>query len=213
MISFENVCVTLHKTDVLKGVNLSINDGEAVGFFGVNGSGKTMLMRALLGLVRLSRGHIEINGEVLWRDIGFPRSVGFLIENPAFLDALSGLKNLQAIASIKEKIDGEQIAATLERVGLDPSDKKRYKRYSLGMKQKLGIAAAIMEKPDLIVLDEPTNALDESSIERVKSIVDEEKSRGATIVLACHDLRLLSDLSDRIYRVEEGAVRAECDAA
>lgn len=213
MISFEDVCVTLHKVNVLSEVNFSISNGETIGFFGVNGSGKTMLMRALLGLVRLSHGRICINGEILWKDIGFPRSVGFLIENPAFLDTLSGLKNLQTIASIKKTASKEQIMATLERVGLDPFDKKRYKRYSLGMKQKLGIAAAIMEKPDLIVLDEPTNALDERSIEHVKNIINDEKLRGATVVLACHDFGLLRDLSDRIFYVEQGFVRAEGDVA
>lgn len=191
---------------VIDGISLELRSGKIFGFKGINGSGKTMLMRLLTGLIRATSGSIIIDGKELGKDITFPPSVGILIENPAFLDAYSGFQNLKMLASIKGTTRDETIAQTISLVGLDPNNSKKYRKYSLGMKQRLGIAAAIMEKPDIIVLDEPTNALDADGIEVFKKILKKEKGRGALIVISCHDLGILQELSDEIYVLEAGKV-------
>lgn len=147
-----------------------------------------------------------IDGKMLGKDIDFPLSIGILIENPAFLDSYSGYDNLKLLAQIKNTIGAQQIKEALIRVGLDPDDKKKYRKYSLGMKQRLAIAAAVMESPDIILLDEPTNALDSDGVEMVKNLLEEEKKRGAVIIVSCHDASVLYEISDRIYLVENGKV-------
>ena len=171
-----------------------------------------MLMRVILGLIQPTQGKVSIDGKLLWKDISFPESVGFLIENPAFIDSYSGVKNLKLIASIKSKIDEDQIKEAIVKAGLDPDDKRKFRKYSLGMKQRLGIAAAIMEGPDILILDEPTNALDASGIDLLEKIVLEERARGATVILSCHDQEILEKLSDVIYYMEGGKIvrKEEC---
>ena len=142
----------------------------------------------------------------MWKDINFPESIGILIENPSFLDDYSGLENLKILAGLKNKIDEQTIRDIITEVGLNPDDKKKYKKYSLGMKQRLGIAAAVMEHPDIILLDEPTNALDSTGIEQLKMIVKKEKQRGALIILTCHDFELLKEFTDEIYYMENGKI-------
>ena len=180
--------------------------GHIYGFWGRNGSGKTMLMRIISGLVFPSDGAIIIGGEQLGKDISFPRSIGALIENPGFIPGYSGFKNLKILASIQNKILDEDIREVMLHIGLDPDDRKKAKKYSLGMKQKLGIAAALMEKPDLILLDEPTNALDENSTKVLKEILLEHKRRGALLIVACHIREELEYLSDEIICLNEGHV-------
>lgn len=177
------------------------------GLKGVNGSGKTMLLRAVCGLIYPTHGYVEIDGERLGKDISFPRSISALIESPAFLDNFTGYKNLEMIASLKEVATKEDIENAMMEVGLDPHDTRTYRKYSLGMKQKLGLACCFMENPDIILLDEPFNALDEESVEKVKKIIFKHKERGALIVLACHDGESLSSLSDEIYNIVEGRVK------
>lgn len=191
-------------SDVLKDISLRVEGGSVVGLAGVNGSGKTMLMRAMLGLMKPTSGEAKIDGLVLGKDLPFPPSVGFLLEAPAFLDMRTGLANLELLQRIKRQPDEGYLGRLLERVGLDPNDRRRYKSYSLGMKQRLGIAAAVMDAPDLIVLDEPTNALDLSGVQMVFDVVAQEKARGAAVVLASHDVRALETLSDVIYYLAEG---------
>ncbi len=191
---------------ILEDVNLSLESGRIYGLKGVNGSGKTMLLRALCGLIYPTSGYVEVDGEKLRKNISFPRSVGALIESPAFLDNFTGYKNLEMIASLKEIASRQDIEDALTEVGLDPHDARTYKKYSLGMKQKLGLACCFMEKPDIILLDEPFNALDEESVEKIKKIMIRHKERGALIVLACHDGQSLLSLSDEIYNVVEGRV-------
>lgn len=209
MIELKNVWKTIGRNSVLCGIDLVINKGEVVGISGINGSGKTMLMRVLLGLIKPTQGSVSIDGKTLWQDISFPESVGFLIENPAFIDSYSGFKNLEMIASIKAIVNQEQIISALNRVGLDPDDKRKYRKYSLGMKQRLGIAASIMESPDILILDEPTNALDAAGVDLLETIVLEERKRGCTIVLSCHDRDVLNRLSDVVYRMEAGKIRGK----
>ena len=192
---------------IIDHVNLHLESGKITGLKGVNGSGKTMLMRLVCGLITPSSGSIVINGKRLGKDITFPESVGILIENPAFLDAYSGFENLKLLASIKHSVGPEEIRQTIARVGLDPDDKKKYRKYSLGMKQRLGIAAAVMEEPDIIILDEPTNALDSDGVAMLKEILQDQRERGALVLISCHDLPTLQELSDEIYLMESGALR------
>ena len=192
---------------IIDNVTLDLESGKITGLKGVNGSGKTMLMRLVCGLITPTSGSIVINGKRLGKDITFPESVGILIENPAFLDAYSGFENLKLLASIKHSVGPEEIHQTIARVGLDPDDKKKYRKYSLGMKQRLGIAAAVMEEPDIIILDEPTNALDSDGVAMLKEILHDQRERGALVLISCHDLPTLQELSDEIYLMESGALR------
>lgn len=205
-LEIKDVTKVIDKETVLNHINLSLEKGKIYGLKGKNGSGKTMLMRAICGLIRLSEGEIVISGEQLGKNQDFPPSVGALIENPGFINNYSGYQNLKVLADIQGTIGKERINEVLEQVGLDSSDKKKFKKYSLGMKQKLGIAAAIMENPELIILDEPTNALDESSIKKLRDILREHKKRGALILLSSHDIEEIQFLSDEIYIVENGKI-------
>ena len=191
---------------ILNDINLELEGGNVYGLKGKNGSGKTMLMRAICGLIIPDNGIIDINGQTLGKDISFPPSIGVLIENPSFLSNYTGYKNLKVLASIKEIADDTMIRKALTDVGLNPDDKRTYHKYSLGMKQKLGIAAAVMEEPDIIILDEPINALDESSVANVRNILQEQKERGAIIIIACHDREELETLSDEIIEISEGMI-------
>lgn len=198
--------VIKHNT-ILDNVNLNLVGGNIYGLRGVNGSGKTMLIRAICGLIYPSAGEVSINGEILGKDISFPRSIGVLIEAPAFLPNYTGYKNLKLLADIKGKATDDRIGEVLELVGLNKDDKRTYRKFSLGMKQKLGIAAAIMEEPDIVILDEPFNALDAETAEKVKELIIKEKQRGALVILACHDAAALVDLSDTVITIENGRIK------
>lgn len=203
-IVINNLTKKIHKNIVLEDISLSMKSGNIYGFQGVNGSGKTMLMRAIIGLIHPTRGNISINGKVLGRDMEFPESIGFLLENPAFLDGYSGLDNLRMLSKVQKNMSDDELNMWLSRVGLADAGKKKYKKYSLGMKQRLGIAAAVMAEPDIIILDEPTNALDTSGIETISDIISEQKERGALVILSCHDTDRLIKLSDVIFKLENG---------
>lgn len=210
-IEINNVTKIIKHNTVIDNVNLTVNSGKITGLKGVNGSGKTMLMRLVSGLILPTSGEIIIDGETLGKDITFPRSIGTLIENPAFLDNYSGFQNLKLLASIQGKISDEEIREAIIAVELNPDDKKKFRKYSLGMKQRLGIAAAVMEHPDIIILDEPTNALDSDGVQMVKRILQKEKERGALILISCHDLDILKELSDVIYLMNVGRLSSYAD--
>ena len=195
-ITLNKVTKVIGGNTVTDNVNISMKSGVIYGLRGYNGCGKTMLMRLIAGLIIPTKGVIKYDNKTLGKDMDFPESMGILIENPAFLGGLSGFDNLKLLASIKGTINDETIKKTIRRVGLDPDDKKKYRKYSLGMKQRLGIASAIMESPELIILDEPTNALDSSGVETVKKIIKNEKERGALIIITCHDHTLLEEIID-----------------
>ena len=205
-IKVDNVTKIIKKVKVLDHVSLEFESGEITGLKGINGSGKTMIMRIISGLIRPTEGKVFINGRELKKEMDFPESIGVLIDSPAFLDGYSAYDNLRYMASVKNKVSGEEIKDLLKKVELADAGKKKYKYFSLGMKQRLGIAAAIMEHPDIILIDEPTNALDSKGVEMVKCILQQEKERGALIVLTCHDYSVLKELSDSIYFIEEGRV-------
>lgn len=206
VIELKNVTKQIRGTTVLDDVNLTLESGRVYGLKGKNGSGKTMLMRAISGLIN-TEGEVIIDGEKLGKDTAFPRSIGMLIENPAFISGYTGMKNLQVLASMQNRIGDAEIRETLEKIGLDPDDKRTYRKYSLGMKQRLGIAAAVMEKPDVVILDEPINALDEGGANQVREILKEQKERGAVCIIACHDLDELKFLSDEIIEINKGEIR------
>lgn len=208
-IIVDDVTKIIKKACVVDHVSMELNSGEIVGLQGVNGSGKTMLMRLIAGLIFPSSGTITIGGKQLGKDMTFPEDMGILIENPAFLDSYSGFANLKFLASIRDRISDEEIRRTLERVGLEPDSRKKYRKYSLGMKQRLGIAGAILEAPELLILDEPTNALDTDGVELFRGILLEEKKRGALIVISCHDTAMLREFSDRIFHMESGRIVEE----
>ena len=163
-IVLDHVTKKIRGSTVVDDISISFAPGVISGLKGVNGSGKTMLMRLVSGLIYPTSGEVRIDGKVLGHGITFPESIGVLIENPAFLGNYSGYENLEMLSSIRGLIDAARIHEVLETVGLSENANKKYKKYSLGMKQRLGIAAAIMEKPDILVLDEPTNALDDSGV-------------------------------------------------
>ena len=204
-IVVNEVSKSIYGVPIINSISMKLVSGNVYGFQGINGSGKTMLMRLICGLIYPTKGEIIIDGKRLGKEITFPQSVGLLLENPAFLDSYTGYENLEMLASIKNIITREEIHEAITSVGLDPLDKRKYKKFSLGMKQRLGIAA-IMEKPDILILDEPTNSLDSSGVSLVKTIIAKERERGAIIILACHDLPVLQDVSDEIFLLEQGKI-------
>ena len=205
-IEVKSVTKVLRKITVLEDVNLILESGTIYGLRGVNGSGKTMLMRLIAGLIRPTRGEVFLDGKQLGKDLSFPPDMGMLIENPAFLDGYTAAQNLRLLAGIRKKVGEERIREVLEQVGLGYEDKRKYRQFSLGMKQRLRIAGSVLEHPQLLLIDEPTNALDTDGIQMVQRLLLEEKSRGALIVLACHDFSILQGLSDVLYSVKEGRV-------
>ena len=207
-IIISGISKTIKGTEILKNIDLKLRGGKIYGLYGSNGSGKTMLIRAVAGLIRIDNGSIIINGKQLHKETDFPESIGVVIETPQFWDGYTGFENLKMLASIKKQINDEAIRATLEKVGLDPGDKKTVKKYSLGMKQKLGIAQAIMESPDIILLDEPTNALDKKSTENIRGIIAEEAARGAIVVIASH-VEADLDICDIRYEMSDGEIYYE----
>ena len=184
-----------------------LNDGMIYGIQGENGSGKTMLMRGICGLIKGSEGCITIDGKVIGKDISFPEDIGVLIENPSFIPKYTGYKNLKLVADIQGKVDKEEIKKTLQKVGLKPDDKRTYKKYSLGMKQRLGIACAIMGTPKLIILDEPFNGLDEKGVLQIRDVIKGLKQKNCIVIVACHDKEQLEYLSDEIYVIKEGKLQ------
>ena len=191
---------------ILDNVNLDLRSGNIYGLQGPNGSGKTMLMRLIAGLLHPTSGSVVVDGKVLGVDLDFPPSIGMLIENPAFLAEYTGFQNLRLLAQLQGKVGDVEIGEALSKVGLLEHDSRKYRKYSLGMKQRLGIAAAIMEAPEVLILDEPTNALDDEGIEQICQIIRAEKDRGALVIMSSHDAAILNSLADEIYIVSEGRV-------
>ncbi|MCC8136026.1 MAG: ABC transporter ATP-binding protein [Ruminococcus sp.] len=205
-IEVKELTKILSGNKIIDNINITMESGRVYGLCGYNGCGKTMLMRLIAGLITPTSGSVSYDGQILGKKLNFPPSIGILIENPAFLDSRSGFDNLKLLASIKGKADKDKIADTIRRVGLNPDDKKKYRKYSLGMKQRLGIAAAIMESPDLVILDEPTNALDSKGVELTQNLIRKECERGALVIMTCHDREILENVSDVIYTIEHGRI-------
>lgn len=202
----ENVTKYIGKKEILKDVNLTMKAGHIYGFIGKNGSGKTMLFRALSGLMHISSGEIRLDNQVLHKDIKVLPNLGLIIENAGLYPELTGLNNLRLLAKINRKIGDREIYNAIRRVGLDPDDKRPFRKYSLGMKQRIIIAQAIMETPDIIMLDEPTNALDIEGVDEIRKIIIEEKKRGALILIASHNTDDITLLADTVYSICNGLI-------
>lgn len=209
MIQLQNVTKRIKENTVLDNVSYTFKSGFVYGLYGQNGSGKTMLLRAISGLINLDSGSIFIDGEKLHDKIEFPPETGIVIENMELLPECSAKRNLQMLAKIKNIADEKDIIFSLERVGLDLDSDKKVKKFSLGMKQRLNIAQAIFENQKIILLDEPTNALDEEAVQLIYKIIREEKSRGATIIVATHHKEDLKEVCDVILKIAEGKIVEE----
>ena len=208
-ITIKNLTKKIKKETVLKYINLEFYGGKIYGLQGKNGCGKTMLMRCIAGLVHPEQGEIIINGKVLHKDMSLPESIGLLIENPAFLPQYTGLQNLKILADLQGGISYGELEELLEKVGLKDCTKKKFGAYSLGMKQRLGIAAAIMGKPDIIILDEPINAIDENGVEEIRQLILGLRSEDRIIIIACHDRAEMELLADEVIVMENGEVIEE----
>lgn len=205
-LELHGVAKEIRKNQVLRNISLTIERGTVTGFRGVNGSGKTMLLRIISGLIHPTAGSVTIDGRLLGKEIEFPPSMGLLIENPAFLEQYDALDNLRILNSISaRKISDKELRGLVERVGLGQANGKKYRKYSLGMKQRLGLAAAVLGEPDLVLMDEPTNALDVEGIEMLRGLIGQERRRGAAVVVACHDTAFLDSVADVIYCFEDGS--------
>ena len=202
-LSCESVTKKIRNSTVIDNISFQWNGSNVYGLCGSNGSGKTMLLRIISGLIFPTSGCVKVNGKILGKDLEFPPSMGMLLENPSFLNPYTGKKNLELIASLNGGKEDDVRKAILA-VGLSPDDSRKYKKYSLGMKQRLGIAAAIMENPEILILDEPTNALDEEGIRVLIEIIKDMKEKGSLIVIASHDRIFLNTISDYIYTIKQG---------
>ncbi len=213
MITVKDLTLTLNDTVVLDHVSVEFEKGTITGLVGRNGSGKTVLMKCICGFFKPDEGTVSVGDKIVGKDMDFPEDLGIIIESPGFLGHFSGYENLKLLAMIRRKIGKKEIYEAMELVGLDPRSKKRVAKYSLGMKQKLGIAQAIMEDPSLIILDEPMNSLDSASVEEVRKLILHWKSQGKTIILSSHNKDDIAMLCDKTYfmkggRMEDGPASA-----
>lgn len=200
-VEISHISKTLRGAKVLDDVSLTLEGGNIYGLMGENGSGKTMLMRTVCGLVRPDRGTVTFDGQD--RKTAKP-VLGVMIENTALYPDLTGMENLGLFASILRIADKNAQAEAMERVGLDPKDRRTYRKYSLGMKQRLLLAQAIMEKPQVLLLDEPTNAIDAEGVALTHEIMRQEADRGGVVLLASHISADIHDLCCKVYRMDRG---------
>lgn len=204
MIEVSHVSLTLNQYQILQDISLYAEKGEAVGLIGGNGSGKTMLIKCICGFQTKFTGEITVNGQVIGSGAEFAPDTGFIIETPGFLPYMGGYENLKILASIRKKAGREEIKRYMELVGLDPASKKAVKKYSLGMRQRLGLAQALMEDPEVLILDEPFNGLDKAMVEKMRAVLAGEKEKGKTILLASHNEQDIAYLCDRTYEMDAG---------
>ena len=206
VIRVEGVYKRFGTDTVLNNVSRSFERGRIHGIVGNNGSGKTVLMKCICGFLIPDSGSITVNGERVGVDVDFPRDMGLIIETPGFLPNITGVKNLEILASLNKKIGLEEIAASIRRVGLDPLMKKPVGKYSLGMRQRLGIAQAIMEDPTLLILDEPLNGLDKHGVREMRQLIKGLKEQGKTILLASHNQGDIDELCDTVCEMDAGVM-------
>ena len=204
MVEVKNVDLTLQKNEILKNVSVRFERGKIHGLIGRNGSGKTMLMKCICGFVKPSSGEITVGGKRIGRDRDFPESVGIIIETPGFIPYYSGLKNLKLLADLRGKISKDDVRRTMEQVCLDPNLKRHVRKYSLGMRQRLGLAQAIMEDPELLILDEPMNGLDKDGVSDMRQYLLDLKAQGKTILIASHSAEDIDVLCDTVCEMDKG---------
>lgn len=206
IIKVVNLTKTYGNINVLDNVSVNFERGQIHGLVGRNGSGKTMLMKCICGFVMPTKGSIIVEGKIIGKDIDIPKNIGAIIENPGFLANYSGYNNLKFLASINKKIDKEQIRQTLKTVGLDPDSKKHVSKYSMGMRQRLGLAQALMEDPDILFLDEPMNGLDKRGVEEMRALFSRLREEGKTIIMANHSTEDIDILCDTVYEMDLGVI-------
>lgn len=205
-IEVQNVVKRFRDQVVLKNVSISFEKGQIHGIVGRNGSGKTVLFKCICGLMHPEEGVIRVNGKRVGRDVDMPEGIGAIIEAPGFLPNYSGYKNLRFLANIRRKIGKEEILNVLKTVGLDPESRKHVGKYSLGMRQRLGIAQAIMEDPEILILDEPMNGLDNAGVQDIRALLLELRAQGKTILLASHNHEDIAALCDTVHEMDGGVL-------
>lgn len=206
MIKIKALDFTIKKTRILQNINVSFEKGKIHGLIGRNGSGKTMLMKCICGFVKPTEGTIFVADKQIGKDCDFPDSVGIIIETPGFIPYYSGYKNLKLLADLNKKISKEEIKSAMIKVGLDPELPRHVKKYSLGMRQRLGLAQAIMEDPDLLILDEPMNGLDKDGVEDMRKYLLGLKEKGKTILIASHSAEDIEILCDTVCEMDKGVL-------
>ncbi len=205
-IELVDLCKTFGQDEVLKHVTRNFEAGKIHGVVGNNGSGKTVMFKLICGFLQPTSGKVFVQGKQIGRDADFPEDLGLIIETPGFLPQLSGLRNLEILASLKRKIGLKEVAAVIRRVGLDPLSTKPVGKYSLGMRQRLGIAQAIMEDPSLLILDEPMNGLDKNGVAEMRELFKSLATDGRTILLASHNIQDIDALCDTVCEMDAGVM-------
>ncbi len=203
-VKIENLKKSFGKEVVLNGITHLFEKGKIHGIMGFNGSGKTVMFKCICGFLSPDEGKIYVNGKLIGKDVDFPQSIGIIIENPGFLIELSGFENLRRLADLNKIVSTEEIRNTMQIVGLDPNSKKKVGQYSLGMRERLGIAQAIMENPDLLILDEPFNGLDKRGAEDVYVLFKNLQKQGKTIIFAAHNMMEIEGVCDTICEMDAG---------
>jgi ABC-2 type transport system ATP-binding protein len=206
IITVTNVSKRFKEEMVLKNVSVAFEKGKIHGIIGRNGSGKTILFKCICGFIPPSDGEIMVNGKRVGKDVDIPENLGIIIETPGFLPNYSGYKNLCLLASINHKINRDAIRAAMTKVGLDPDSKKHVRKYSTGMRQRLGIAQAIMEDPDILILDEPMNGLDDAGVKEIRQILKGLRDEGKTIILSSHYSEDIKELCDTVCEMNAGVL-------
>ena len=206
IISVKNVDLTIGKTQILKDINVEFEEGKIHGLIGRNGSGKTMLMKCICGFIKVTQGEIIVDGKRVGKDVDFPKDMGIIIETPGFIPYYSGYKNLKLLAGLNNKIGKEQVRESMKKVGLDPDLKRHVKKYSLGMRQRLGLAQAIMENPKILILDEPFNGLDKDGVKEMREYLLRYKEQGKTILICSHSAEDISVLCETVHEMDKGRI-------
>ena len=206
-IEIDHVTKKFKEDTVLYDINVSMEQGKVYGFCGNNGSGKTVLMKCICGFLPVTQGTVRVNGKAIGKEIDFPVNTGVIIETPGFLTNLSGMRNLEILAALQGKIGRKEMEYAMRKAGLEPSLKKSVSKYSLGMRQRLGIAQAIMEDPEFLILDEPFNGLDKHGVADIRKLLLELKAQGKTIILASHNSEDIRILCDKVYEMDGGRMR------
>lgn len=203
-IEVNEVNLVIGKTQILKNVTVNFEKGKIHGLIGRNGSGKTMLMKCICGFIKPTSGKIIVQKQVVGKDMDYPENMGIIIETPGFIPYYSGYKNLKLLAGLRNKIGKQEVIEAMKKVGLDPNLKNHVKKYSLGMRQRLGLAQAIMENPDILILDEPMNGLDKEGVEDMRKYLLDLREQGKTILIASHSSEDISVLCDTVSEMEKG---------
>ena len=207
MIRVNDISLVMNKRQILSHISLELQNGNIYGLAGNNGCGKTMLMKCICGFVHPTEGQVEVDGKIIGKDLDYLPDAGIIIETPGFIGYYSGLQNLKVLAGIRHKIGQEKIRNTMRTVGLDPDLKLPVKKYSLGMRQRLGLAQAIMEEPSVLILDEPMNGLDHRGVEEIRNLLLSLKAHNKLIVIASHNAEDIKVLCDRVYEMDNGIIQ------